>query len=127
MVDRRGRAAWQGSTRKQRLPDNWEQLRANAAVLNPQRTCHWCLVPGGGDLDHKKAGDHICQQPGVHAADCQCNLDWIHGWNDVLAARAEGREQQNCHGKKSAREGAIASAAALRRQRRPEEPHPAFA
>lgn len=69
-------------------------------------------MPDGNDLDHIRAGDD-------HSQD---NLDWIHGRNDVL----NGRSQRNCHGEKSGREGAIAAAAAMRRQRRPEEPHPAF-
>jgi len=119
----RGRAAWQCSTRKQRLPANWEsELRPEAHRRNPTHVCHWCGLPDGNDLDHKQAGDDTCQDPQSHPQPCQCNLDWTHGRNDVLA----GRSPRNCHGEKSGREGAIAAAAAMRRQRRPEEPHPAF-
>jgi 5-methylcytosine-specific restriction protein A len=113
MATRPGRQPWAGSNRKQRLPANWDtELRPAAHERNPEHVCHWCGLPGGSDLDHKVAGDD-------HSLD---NLDWIHGRTDFL----EGRSTQNCHGAKSGREGAIAAAAAMRRQRRPEEPHPAF-
>lgn len=109
----RARPAWEGSTRKQRLPANWEtELRPEAHRRNPEHVCHWCGMPGGSDLDHKKAGDD-------HSQD---NLDWIHSRGDMLA----GRSQKNCHGEKSGREGAAALAAKLRAQRRRPEPHPAF-
>lgn len=97
-------------------------MRPEATRLNPQHICHWCGLPDANDLDHKVAGDAICQQPVTHPQSCQCNLDWIHGRNDVLA----GRSVRNCHGEKTGSEGARAAAAHLRSQRRPPEPHPAF-
>lgn len=102
------RQAWEGSTRKGRLPVDWPALRAAALRRNPGRVCHWCGLPGGHDLDHKQAGDD-------HSLD---NLDWIHGRNDVLA----GRSLRNCHGEKSGAEGA----AARPRLYRPDDPHPAL-
>lgn len=114
----RTRPAWEGSTRRDRLPDNWEELRAEAHRLNPEHVCHWCTLPGGSDLDHKQRGDHTCQRPGEHGSDCQCNLDWIHSRADYAAGRAKA----NCHGQKTGREGAAARV----RLNRPEEIHPAL-
>jgi hypothetical protein len=117
-VTERSRPAWEGSTRRQRLPDNWQELRREAKRLNPDRICHWCTEPGGTTLDHKKRGDAICQEPGAHARGCQCNLDWIHDRQDVKA----GRSTRNCHGEKTGAEGA----ASRTRLNRPAEVHPAF-
>lgn len=123
MATRPGRTAWKGSNRKSRLPADWDTVVRPAVELrNPKHICHECGQPGGSDLDHKQRGDHNCQQPGAHAQPCYCNLDWIHGRKDYLA----GVSLKNCHGEKSAREGA-AAVAALNAQRRPEEEHPAFA
>jgi 5-methylcytosine-specific restriction protein A len=113
VATRQGRTPWEGSTRKQRLPPNWDtELKPAAQQRNPQRICHWCGNPDANDLDHLQRGDD-------HRIE---NLDWIHGRNDVLA----GRSDRNCHGEKSGAEGAAAAAAKLRAQRRPPEPHPAF-
>jgi hypothetical protein len=109
----RSRPAWAGSTRKARLPANWAELRAEAHRRNPAHICHLCLKPGASELDHIVQGDDHRQE----------NLDWAHNRTDYV----EGRSEKNCHGEKSGREGAIAAAAAMRRQRRPEETHPAFA
>lgn len=114
----RTRPAWEGSTRRERLPANWDELRAEAHRLNPEHVCHSCGGPGGSELDHIQCGDHICQQPGVHAPGCQCNLDWIHGRADYVA----GRSRLNCHGRKTGAEGAAARA----RLRLPEPVHPAL-
>lgn len=105
----RRRSAFEGSTRRERLPDNWPQLRAQALVDNPQQVCHRCKLPGGTDLDHKN-GDWRDNSPE--------NLDWIHSWRD----RDAGRSKRNCHGEKTGAEGA----AARPRLNRPEEVHPAF-
>jgi hypothetical protein len=118
MAVERSRPAWEGSTRRQRLPDNWDELRARADNLNPEHICHQCHQPGGSELDHKQRGDHICQRPGQHSPDCQCNLDWIHGRVDYEA----GRSKRNCHGIKTGREGA----AARQPLNRPEDVHPAL-
>lgn len=99
---------WEGSTRRGRLPPNWDELRAEGHRLNPRHVCHWCGLPGGDEFDHKQAGDD-------HS---QANLDWIHGWRSVRA----GVSARNCHGEKSSAEGA----AARPRLNRPPERHPAF-
>lgn len=103
-----GRTPWDGSTRRSRLPANWAQLRADASRRNPMHICHWCGLPGGDELDHKRPGDD-------HSLD---NLDWIHGRRAV----ARGVSARNCHGEKSAGEGA----AARPREKRPPEIHPAL-
>lgn len=114
----RTRPAWEWSNRRERLPANWPQLREQAHQLNPEHICHWCGHPGGSDLDHKSRGDDICQAPARHAAECQCNLDWIHSRADYLA----GRSRKKCHGEKTGREGS----AARTPLNRPEEIHPAL-
>lgn len=114
----RTRPAWEGSNRRGRLPDNWPELRARAHLLNPEHVCHWCGRPGGTDLDHKQRGDELCQARGVHAPDCQCNLDWIHSRRDYLV----GRSGKNCHGQKTGAEGA----AARQPMNRPEQAHPSL-
>lgn len=118
MAVERTRPAWEGSNRRERLPDNWPELRAEAERLNPEHVCHACGRPGGSELDHIRRGDHICQHPGVHNPGCQCNLDWIHGRQDYLA----GRSKVNCHGIKTGAEGA----GARQRLNRPEPVHPAL-
>lgn len=115
----RGRPAWQGSDRRDRIPADWPARRDEADRLNPGRICHWCGEPGGSDLDHKKHGDMVCVQPRLHTAGCQCNLDWIHSRSDYL----HGRSKRNCHGEKSGREGAAALAA---KRKPPPEVHAAL-
>jgi hypothetical protein len=105
------RPAWHGSDRRERLPDNWDELRAAKHLENPEHTCHWCGHPGGEDLDHVIPGDD-------HRLE---NLDWIHGRRSYEA----GLSVRNCHGEKSGREGAEARAARPRRNR-PPEVHPAL-
>lgn len=101
--------SWQGSTRKQRLPDDWEtRCKPQALERNPKRICHWCGVEGGDELDHIIPGDDHRQE----------NLDWIHGWRAVRA----GVSRRNCHGEKSSAEGNRAKV----RERRPPETHPAL-
>lgn len=107
-VAERNRPAWRGSTRRDRLPANWGQLRADAKVRNPRQVCHWCGLPGGTSLDHKQRGDD-------HRPE---NLDWIHDRQDVEA----GRSARNCHGEKTGAEGAAARV----RLHRPPDDHPAF-
>ena len=81
-------AAWRGSDRRIRLPEDWPQRREEAKRRNPQQVCHVCKLPGGTDLDHKTPGD-------LHDQD---NLDWVHSWRDVKA----GRSKVNCHALKTA-------------------------
>jgi 5-methylcytosine-specific restriction protein A len=92
---------WKGSTRRERLPANWEQLRRQAHRRNPRHICHLCGAPGGDALDHKKRGDD-------HSP---ANLDWAH---DSVPP--------HCHRVKSAREGGQS----FTPLRRPPEPHPAL-
>lgn len=108
-MTQRARPAWEGSTRRERLPANWGELRAAKDEENPEHVCHWCGDPGGSELDHKQRGDD-------HRL---ANLDWIHNRADFEA----GRSRKNCHGEKTGAEGAAALAA---RRRRPEEPHAAL-
>lgn len=112
MAIERRRPAFEGSDRAERLPDNWEELKAEGRRRNPQQVCHVCGLPGGTDFDHKD---------GDWQNNDQDNLDWIHSWRDVKA----NRSKRNCHGKKTGAEGAAAWAARRRRQR-PEEVHPAL-
>lgn len=104
--------AWEGSDRKERLPDDWDAKRAAADERNPQRICHWCGRPGGSDLDHIIPGDD-------HSQD---NLDWIHGRNSLDRQRALGFTPRDCHQEKTSRE----AAAARPRLHRPPEAHPAL-
>jgi 5-methylcytosine-specific restriction protein A len=75
---------WAGSTRRERRPANWPDLKRQALVRNPRRLCHLCGEPDGDALDHldRTAGDGIE------------NLDWAHEQNPP-----------HCHRYKSAREG----------------------
>ncbi len=107
-VTERNRPAWEGSTRRERLPADWPQRRAEAHRRNPLHICHWCRDPGGSELDHKVRGDDHRQE----------NLDWIHNRSDFLA----GRSRQNCHGQKTGAEGA----AARQTINRPDDVHPAL-
>jgi len=103
------RRPFEGSTRWQRLPSNWDELREEGKRRNPQQVCHWCGRPGGTDFDHKN-GDWTDNR--------QDNLDWIHSWRDVKA----GRSRRNCHGEKTGAEGAAARVPLCR----PEDVHPAL-
>ncbi len=86
------KVAWNGSSRRHRLPANWSELRDEGERRNPRHICHICGLPGGSDFDHKN---------GDWSDNRQENLDWAHSRADVLA----GRSQRNCHGQKSSREG----------------------
>lgn len=96
------RPAWRNSTRRARLPANWDSELRPAVFARDGTICHWCGQPGADEIDHIIPGDD-------HSLD---NLGPIHGW----------RTQQRCHVHKSAAEGAV------RRPRlnRPEERHPAL-
>ena len=98
----RDRRAWEGSTRRSRLPANWRtEIRPEAHRRNPTHICHICGDPGGDFLDHKVPGDD-------HSLD---NLDWAHDGVPPY-----------CHRRKSGREGAAARVGL----RRPGETHPAL-
>jgi 5-methylcytosine-specific restriction protein A len=98
----RTRPAWDGSTRRERLPDNWTTEIVPAVFAEYGDTCHVCQESGADEVDHVIRGDDHSLQ----------NLRPIHGW----------RTPQGCHKKKSSQEGA----AARPRLARPAEPHPAF-
>lgn len=100
-----GRVPWEGSDRRERLPDNWDELRAEAHRLNPRHICHLCGESGGDALDHKQRGDDHRQE----------NLDWAHD-----------KVPPHCHRRKSGREGAAARAERRRAMRLQPERHPAF-
>lgn len=96
------RKAWEGSTRRQRLPANWESEIRPAVFARDGDICWWCGLPGADEVDHKKRGDD-------HSLE---NLGPIHGW----------RTPYGCHKRKSAQEGAAARVT----RNRPPDPHPAL-
>jgi hypothetical protein len=98
-----GRAAWEGSTRRQRLPPNWDSEIRPAVFALYGDVCHMCGQLGADEVDHVEQGDD-------HRLE---NLRPIHGW----------RTPQRCHVYKSSREGA----AARPRLHRPPEVHPGLA
>lgn len=96
------RTAWEGSTRRRRLPANWDSELRPAVFARDGDVCWWCGEPGADEIDHKKRGDD-------HRLE---NLGPIHGW----------RTGRDCHKKKSSQEG---HAARLTRNR-PPDVHPAL-
>lgn len=90
---------WEGSDRRERLPDDWEWRRAETFRVHGD-TCHVCKESGADEVDHVERGDD-------HRLE---NLRPIHSW----------RTPQRCHVFKTAREAAAAKA----RLRRPPEKHP---
>lgn len=94
---------WVGSTRAQRLPEDWPQRKA-AVWARDGDTCWWCKAPGADAIDHKQRGDD-------HSLE---NLAPIH--HNV---------PPYCHRPKSSAEG---NAARWKfRQSRDPEPHPGLA
>lgn len=91
--------AWQGSTRRARLPKDWPAIRRRI-LARDAGICHVCRQPGADDVDHLRAGDD-------HS---DANLAAIH--------------RRPCHARKSGQEGARASNARRVREKRPAEPHP---
>ena len=98
----RERIAWEGSTRRDRLPRNWNSELRPAVFARDGDICWICGEPGADEIDHKIQGDD-------HRLE---NLAPIHGWRTGL----------QCHARKSAAEGA----AARPRLYRSPEPHPAL-
>jgi 5-methylcytosine-specific restriction protein A len=96
------RRAWQGSTRRSRLPADWA-TRIQPAVLRRDRyACQLkydCCIGKATQGDHIKAGDD-------------------HSMSNLQAACAP------CHARKSSHEGASAAAAKRADLKRPAEPHP---
>lgn len=101
LVAERGRPAWEGSTRKVRLPANWETEIRPAVLVRDGYRCQLrfadVCVGGATDVDHKKRGDD-------------------HRMENLQSACGP------CHRRKSSMEGA----AARPRLNRPPEPHPAL-
>ncbi|MFF9525343.1 HNH endonuclease [Streptomyces achromogenes] len=98
--------AWQGSTRKSRLPKDWPRIRARVlrrdkgvcqAVFSDGRRCE----QPANQVDHVKAGDD-------HSL---ANLQALCAW---------------CHARKSAQEGGAAAALTRVRTERPKPIHPAL-
>ena len=50
------RPAWQGSTRRARLPKDWNTRRL-VVLKRDQGICHLCGRPGSDTVDHVIAGD----------------------------------------------------------------------
>ena len=100
MVRPDGREPWQDSTRKQRLPANWDSEIRPAVFGRDGDICWVCGERGADEVDHKTPGDD-------HRLE---NLAPIHSW----------RTRQACHASKSGREGA----AARPRLNRPPVIHP---
>lgn len=90
--------AWQGSTRKQRLPRDWPAIRRRILDRDGHR-CHICGRPGADEVDHIRAGDD-------HS---DANLAAIH--------------RTPCHAAKSSAEGHQAQGHGPMRKRQA-EPHP---
>lgn len=93
--------AWEGSTRRHRLPPDWPELRELTRARAGGRCEHVDPITGerctqpGTDCDHIVSGDDHSDQ----------NLQWL----------CRGH-----HAPKSGREGAAARPS----RKRPEEPHP---
>lgn len=89
---------WQGSDRRQRLPDDWEKIRKRV-LIRDRRRCTWLLDDGvrcgmpATDVDHIKPGDD-------------------HGESNLRSLCSDH------HQAKSSCEGAAAKAANWRRQDR---------
>lgn len=92
--------AWDGSTRRARLPSNWPQIRKQ--ILRRDRVCQLgysgCEI-NPTDVDHINPGDDHRPQ----------NLQAVCG---------------HCHRAKSSHEGGTAASARRASQRRPRERHP---
>lgn len=98
--------AWEGSTRKARLPKEWHAQRARILRVHG-RICHLCGGPGADTVDHVRAGDDHSDE----------NLRPVHD-----------RVAPHCHRRKSSSEGGQAAATARKaraasRFRAPEQ-HP---
>jgi 5-methylcytosine-specific restriction protein A len=96
--------AWEGSTRKARLPRNWQALRKQVMERDDYR-CTATLRDGSRCAEAGSEVDHIEAMADVHTLDA---LQLLCSWH---------------HAKKSSREG---NAARLRPPplRRPSEAHP---
>lgn len=97
--------AWEGSTRRQRLPKDWPKIRRR--IIRRDKTCRWLLsddtVCGaqGTDVDHIIPGDDHSDS----------NLQLLCQWH---------------HRRKSASEGGTAAARTRVRTDRPKPTHPAL-
>ncbi|GIJ50016.1 hypothetical protein Val02_69020 [Virgisporangium aliadipatigenens] len=97
--------SWEGSTRRERLPDDWTVRRAHTLVRDGYR-CTAVLAPHGKRCDQAATDvDHI--RPGDDHD--EANLTALCKWH---------------HSRKSAAEGGRAAAAVRAPRHRPPEPHP---
>lgn len=94
--------AWQGSTRRARLPADWPKRKAHV-LKRDGRICHVCGQPGADGVDHVIPGDD-------HS---DANLKAIH--HNVAPY---------CHRAKSSSEGGRAAQAKRIPRNRPTEAHP---
>jgi len=90
------RKPWEGSTRKERLPKDWNTRRL-IVMKREGGICHLCGKPGADTIDHLEAGDN-------------------HDLNNL--APVHDRTEPHCHRYKSSQEGH----AARRASRRPQQP-----
>lgn len=97
--------AWQGSTRRSRLPADWARIRRR--IIRRDKVCVWAMSDGtqcgatGTDVDHITPGDD-------HRDD---NLQLLCTWH---------------HRRKSAQEGGTAAGLTRVRTGRPKPAHPAL-
>ena len=80
---------WEGSTRKQRLPKDWNTRRL-IVLKRDKGICYLCKGDGADTVDHINAGDN-------------------HDLSNLAAVH--DRVEPHCHRAKSAREGQEAQAA----------------
>ncbi len=92
---------WNRSTRRQRLPANWRQLRLRVLA----RDAHRCQIQGPRCILIATEVDHVVP-----------NDD--HSPSNLRAAC------RVCHASKSANEGVASRATIAARGKRPPEPHP---
>jgi 5-methylcytosine-specific restriction protein A len=92
--------AWERSTRRDRLPPDWDSRVRPAVFARDGHICYVCGKPGANDVDHKNPGDD-------HSLE---NLGPIHKWP--------------CHARKSAAEGGRAAALKRPKINREPEAHP---
>lgn len=97
--------AWDGSTRRARLPKDWSRIRRR--IIRRDKACVWPMSDGslcgaqGTDVDHIVPGDDHRDE----------NLQLLCTWH---------------HRRKSAREGGTAAASTRVRTERPKPTHPAL-
>lgn len=97
--------AWEGSDRRERLPDNWDSLRRERLRLDGFR-CTWRLASGRRCPRKATDVDHRVAMSDDHRLEALQSLCAHH------------------HGKKTAREGYLAKKKRRESRYRPREEHP---